>query len=81
MTTAEKPLWIPSPARVAATNLTAFAAHLTARHGVHLAGYAALHQWSIDHPEAFWDAVWDFCGVVGEKGERLIADGDLKLED
>ncbi|MFZ2467688.1 MAG: acetoacetate--CoA ligase [Parvibaculum sedimenti] len=76
MTNTEAPLWTPSSARVAATNLTAFAAHLAARHGTQFADYAALHQWSIDHPEAFWDAVWDFCGVVGEKGTRFIVDGD-----
>ncbi len=76
MTNTEAPLWTPSPARVAATNLTAFATHLTARHGTRFAGYAALHEWSIEHPEAFWDAVWDFCGVVGEKGERLLVDRD-----
>jgi len=76
VTNTEAPLWTPSPARVAATNLTAFAAHLTTRHGTRFADYAALHQWSIEHPEAFWDAVWDFCGVVGEKGERLLVDRD-----
>lgn len=41
--------------------------------------YDALWQWSLDEPEVFWRAVWDFCGVVGEPGgvvlrhtERLI---------
>ncbi|HUD51083.1 acetyl-coenzyme A synthetase N-terminal domain-containing protein, partial [Parvibaculum sp.] len=76
MTNTDAPLWTPSPARVAGTNLAAFAGHLTARHGVRFADYAALHQWSVDHPEAFWDAVWDFCGVVGEKGARFLVDAD-----
>jgi len=76
VTNTDAPLWTPSPARVAGTNLTAFAGHLTARHGVRFADYAALHQWSVDHPEAFWDAVWDFCGVVGEKGAHFLIDAD-----
>ncbi len=25
---------------------------------------------------AFWDLVWDFCGVIGDKGERALVDGD-----
>ena len=30
---------------------------------------------SIDR-EDFWSLLWDFCGVVGEKGERVLVDGD-----
>ena len=74
--TTETPLWTPSAARVASSNLTDFMAHLTARHGARFSGYEALHLWSIDHIEAFWDAVWDYCGVVGEKGGRILVDGD-----
>ena len=45
---------------------------------VGLAGaeYSELHQWSIQQPEDFWSAVWDFCGVVGEKGSVILSDGD-----
>jgi acetoacetyl-CoA synthetase len=28
------------------------------------ADYHALHQWSIDHLETFWQKIWDFCGLV-----------------
>lgn len=30
--------------------------------------YDVLWQWSIDNIAAFWDAVWDFTNVVGDKG-------------
>ncbi|HET7248563.1 MAG TPA: acetoacetate--CoA ligase [Gemmatimonadales bacterium] len=56
------PLWAPSPARAAATRLRAFAR--TAGGG---RDYASLHRWSIERPEEFWSAVWDFCGVVGDR--------------
>lgn len=29
-----------------------------------------VHRWSVEKPGEFWSAVWDFCGVVGFKGER-----------
>jgi acetoacetyl-CoA synthetase len=64
-------MWQPSPARVAAANLSAFAA----RAGLP-ADYAQLHRWSIEQPEAFWSLVWDFCDVRGEKGDVVLADGD-----
>ncbi|CAA9335304.1 MAG: Acetoacetyl-CoA synthetase, partial [uncultured Gemmatimonadaceae bacterium] len=31
------------------------------------ASYAALHAWSVAHPERFWPLVWDFCGVVADE--------------
>lgn len=35
-----------------------------------------LWQWSIEEPGAFWRAVWDWCEVIGEPGERLVEKGD-----
>jgi acetoacetyl-CoA synthetase len=64
-------MWQPPAARVAAANLTAFAA----RAGLP-ADYARLHRWSIEQPEAFWSLLWDFCEVRGEKGSVVLADGD-----
>ncbi|HXW96183.1 MAG TPA: AMP-binding protein, partial [Gemmatimonadales bacterium] len=55
------PIWLPSPDRVARANLTRFIARY--RPG---ASYADLWRWSVDHPEQFWPAVWEFCGVVAE---------------
>ncbi|MDQ2725813.1 MAG: AMP-binding protein, partial [Actinomycetota bacterium] len=49
-----------------------FAAEVGARHGVALAGYEALRAWSVEHLDAFWAAVWEWCDVVGEvPGGRL----------
>lgn len=38
--------------------------------------YDELYQWSIDEKENFWSTLWDFCGVIGDKGERVLVDGD-----
>ncbi|HEY5636988.1 MAG TPA: acetoacetate--CoA ligase [Burkholderiales bacterium] len=65
------PLWSPSPARVAGTRLARFMKEA----GSH-ADYAGLHRWSITEPAAFWSRVWDFCGVRGEKGARVLLDAD-----
>ena len=29
--------------------------------------YKKLHLWSVENPEDFYDVMWDFCGVVGDK--------------
>ncbi len=73
----ETPLWRPSAARVAAANLTRFMSEAGQRWGVALPDYAALHRWSVEHPEQFWDAMWDFGGIVAErKGNRVLDDGE-----
>ncbi len=68
------PLWQPSPDRVAHANLSAFAARVSAKHGVGLADFTALYRWSIAEPEAFWRALWDDAGIVGEAGARTLVD-------
>ncbi|MFO7307673.1 MAG: acetoacetate--CoA ligase [Pseudomonadota bacterium] len=68
------PLWTPSPERVAETALRRFMDFLGERVGRRFADYADIHAFSIAEREAFWSALWDFCGVIGEKGERVLVD-------
>jgi acetoacetyl-CoA synthetase len=72
----ETPLWAPTPERVAATRMKAFMAEANRRHGLALATYRDLHAWSITQRDAFWDLIWDFGGVIGDKGNRLVVEPD-----
>jgi acetoacetyl-CoA synthetase len=72
----DQPLWSPSPERVRATRVMAFLGEANRRHQLSLAGYRDLHAWSVKHPDLFWDLLWDFGGVIGEKGARLAIDLD-----
>lgn len=68
------PLWEPSASRVGHARLTAFSGHLARSAGRPFADYAALHHFSVEEPEAFWTAVWDFCGVIAEeRGSRVAS--------
>ena len=68
-------LWRPSSAAIADANLTRFAGGL----GFAPPDYAALHRYSIDHRGEFWQAVWDFSGVVGERGTGPVLQDGEKL--
>ncbi len=72
----EQPLWRPSAERVAGTQVMAFLAEANRRHGLKLKDYRELHAWSVAHGAEFWDLLWDFCGVIGDKGARRLIDGD-----
>jgi acetoacetyl-CoA synthetase len=56
----EQPLWVPSGEQIARANLTRFISDV--RGDTH--DYASLYRWSVEQPEAFWPAVWRFCGIV-----------------
>ena len=72
-----KPLWQPSPERIAEANLTAFMGKAGKDHGAKVTDYAELHDWSVREMEAFWPALWDFCGLIAEtRGGRVLVDGD-----
>jgi acetoacetyl-CoA synthetase len=76
-TLTDHPLWTPSTSRVAAANLTRFTEGVAARHGLLSTDYAALWQWSIAEPAAFWKEMWTFGAVIGDQGgARVLVDGD-----
>lgn len=56
----QQPLWTPSAERIAATQMDRFRLFVNQRHTLQLADYPALHQWSVEQREAFWQAVVDF---------------------
>ena len=68
----EQKLWKPSPERTGNALMTDFFQYV----GLSGVAYSEAHRWSIERPEEFWSAVWDFCGVVGEKGTVVLRDGD-----
>ena len=76
MSTSNAPIWQPSEKRIAGTRLSAFMTTAGKCWNRRLAGadYSILHAWSIDHPEEFWTSVWEFGGVVGDRGPRVVVD-------
>ncbi|MCP4040045.1 MAG: acetoacetate--CoA ligase [bacterium] len=71
------PIWRPDDARIANSRMTAFERFAAAEAGAPKDADAATFQrWSIDEPEAFWRAVWSFCGVIGEGPGSVALEGE-----
>jgi acetoacetyl-CoA synthase len=70
------PLWTPDATRRQRSQLSTLTTQAAARAGRAFDSYADLHRWSVDERGEFWSLVWDFCGLIGEKGDRLLVDGD-----
>jgi len=73
----DKPLWIPGPDRVAGSQVATFMREVNSRFGLRLSSYRELHGWSIASSDLFWGLIWDICGVIGDKGARLVADAGV----
>ena len=70
-----EPLWTPRPASVKDSNMTRFMAQVSG--AAKLATPKELHEYSIDELGPFWAGMWDFCNVVGDKGDApYIVDED-----
>jgi acetoacetyl-CoA synthetase len=68
----ERPLWTPDSAAVTSSALWRFMQPLGLR------SFDEVLRFSVDQPEDFWRAVWDFCEVKAEtRGARVLADGHL----
>jgi len=67
----EQPLWRPTPAQAAGTNMAAF---------MRLAGdfgtFEELHRWSVERKEDFWSLLWDYAGVRGTRAGPALVDAD-----
>ena len=77
----ENPLWTPSAARVEHHPMMAFMRAASKATDKRFDDYGALHAWSVDDRTAFWSQLWDFCGIVGEKGTAALVEGATMRED
>lgn len=67
-----KPLWTPSPERVAAAGITRYLAWLKDERGLAFTDYESLWRWSVTDLEAFWKTIWDFGGVIAHQPYRRV---------
>ncbi len=59
-------LWIPSESRRAASHMQQFLGRIAEEQDAAVRDYDGLYRFSIEQPEAFWRAVWDYGGVIGD---------------
>ena len=76
-TTKQHALWTPSADDVANSRLTAFTNWINDTRHLTLQNYEQLHAWSVNSPEAFWDCIWDFFGILGDKNTSDEAAGSI----
>ncbi len=74
-------LWQPGPEVLERARITAYRRWLGAERGIALDGgtgpaaYSELHHWSVTEPGPFWDSLWDYFGIAGERGDGPVLTG------
>lgn len=70
------PLWQPDEQLVNDALITRFMGDVNRQFEFSFKSFDDLYQWSADENENFWSVLWDFAEVVGDKGERILINGD-----
>jgi len=68
------PIWQPSPeAELRRVEMTSFYRRkLNARWNKNHRRLRRLHRFSVDEPELFWTAIWDFANIVAKKRSDVV---------
>ncbi|SFH74292.1 acetoacetate--CoA ligase [Modicisalibacter xianhensis] len=68
-----QPLWQPSQTEIEATQMHALMQRINREHGIEIRDYSALHAWSVDNLEAFWQLVWEDSDVLADtQGDTVL---------
>ena len=73
-------LWKPTPARVRQTLLYEFMQRVQVGCSSEPFDYDELWNFSINEPSSFWENVWDYCEVIGDRGGTVFDLGET-IED
>ncbi|MBY6196075.1 acetoacetate--CoA ligase [Vibrio hangzhouensis] len=74
----QQPLWTPDAERLSSCLLTEFMGRLKL-HNVDGSDYNALYRWSVNNSDAFWEHVWNFCHVIGDRKGKTSSLGPAKF--
>jgi len=69
-------LWRPDPASVEASQMRVFQRLMGERHDAPQGDYAEFWRWTIERLDVFWEEIIEFAGVVWERGDGPVREGD-----
>ncbi len=75
----KKQLWKPSEEWIDRSSMKEFMLFVNRRCGKSFTTYRELYDWSVDEILKFWDAVWDFFEIIGDKPEGSAENSTLEF--
>ena len=72
-----QPLWQPSTERINSSHMARFTRRVETELGLQFSGYDELHRWSVEHPEQFWQWLWNDLEIISSRDcDRVLTDAD-----
>ena len=68
-----KTLWTPSHSRTSNAPITSFISKIKEKHALSLESFSDVYRWSLDNNELFWNEVWDFCEIIGQRKGKVLS--------
>ena len=72
-------LWSPNINSIKESSLYNFIKQVNKNYKISLDNFQSLHKWSVENRSSFWNEVWDFYKIIGEKGNKPYLDPENKL--
>ncbi len=79
--TASIPLWSPSEARRDGSRMQAFLQSVGRQYDRTFRSYNELHRWSVNDADAFWQHIWQFCGIIGNGPGAIALQSAERFQD
>lgn len=76
-----QPLWSPNPEEAEHTYMAEFMRYVNHAHKSTFMDYPSLHLWSVQQPELFWKAVWNFCEITHSTPPQKIRQLGERMQD
>jgi acetoacetyl-CoA synthetase len=70
-------IWRPPSLLLRECSMSRFRSWLAAERKVGITGYEDLWEWSVADIGAFWEAIWEFEGILGERGDGPALEGSM----
>ncbi|XP_002738477.1 acetoacetyl-CoA synthetase-like [Saccoglossus kowalevskii] len=72
-------MWRPDSRKK--TKIEEFRQKVNCEHHLNLENYAELWQWSVNHYDDFWEAVWKFTDIVYSEPYEKVVDTNINISD
>ena len=73
-----KILWKPKPEDIDQSQLSQFVDFINVGLDIAIPKiYNSIWEWSVKNSPQFWSKIWDFSGIIGKKGDRILIDPHL----
>jgi acetoacetyl-CoA synthetase len=67
-------LWDPNKKSINKANITKFIEYVNKEFGTSVSDYSGLYNWSVKEIEKFWEALWNYSGIIHSKNYDKILD-------